>query len=146
MKLELTLRIILESPPVGVDFALQKGSGTDYHILQKQRSTNQDLLFECTVTVKHRLDSQPDFAGIVVQGTPSNRFIYIDIGASAGQLDTVWRRRLKVPLREITPEMIDESVSNPASILETKVPGTGRDGGPACGTVKPFMGWYVATK
>ncbi|ADB40447.1 DUF5990 family protein [Spirosoma linguale] len=146
MKQELTLRIILETPLVDVDFALQKGSGTGYHTIQKQRSTARDLSFECTVTVKNRLDGQPDFAGVVVQGTPSNRFIYIDIGASAGQLDTVWRRRLKVPLRGITTEMIDESVSNPSSILETKVPGTGRDGGPACGTVKPFMGWYVATK
>jgi Family of unknown function (DUF5990) len=31
-------------------------------------------------------------------------------------------------------------------ILETKVPGTGRDGGPNCATVKPFEGWNQIEK
>jgi hypothetical protein len=48
MEQELTLRIILEKPPAGVDFALQKGKGSNYEAIQKQRSGTHDLLFEFT--------------------------------------------------------------------------------------------------
>lgn len=144
MKQELALRIQLENPPADVDFSLQKGSGTNYTILQKQRSGTQALVFECTVAVKLGADNQPDFAGVVVQGTPANRFIYINIGKSAGQFDSAWSRRLKIPLKGITTEMIEQTANDSSLVLETKVPGTGKDGGPTCGTVKPFNGWYLA--
>ncbi|WP_461148521.1 DUF5990 family protein [Spirosoma pulveris] len=146
MKQELTLRIRLESPTAGVDFGLQSGSGHNYDILQKQRSATQDLCFECSVVTKSGTDNQPDFAGPLVQGPPANRFVYINIGKSAGQLDSIWSRRLKVPLKGITAEMVEQIIDNSAKLLETKVPGIGKDGGPTCGTVKPFNGWHVATK
>ncbi|MDP4263249.1 MAG: DUF5990 family protein [Bacteroidota bacterium] len=31
-------------------------------------------------------------------------------------------------------------------MLETNVAGTDKDGGPNCGTVKPFDGWKLATR
>jgi hypothetical protein len=34
MARELTLRIIIEQPPPGVDFGLQKGSGSVYETVQ----------------------------------------------------------------------------------------------------------------
>jgi hypothetical protein len=46
MKQELSLRIILESPPVDVDFGIQKGSGNKYETILKQRSGKYDLCFE----------------------------------------------------------------------------------------------------
>jgi Family of unknown function (DUF5990) len=51
---ELTLRIILEKPPAGVDFGLQKGRGRNYETIQKQTLQAQvlqtnDLHFEFTV-------------------------------------------------------------------------------------------------
>src|SRR5258708_7459086 len=45
MKRELTLRIVLERPPKGVDFGLQKGRGSAYETVQKQRSKGSDLVF-----------------------------------------------------------------------------------------------------
>ena len=45
---ELTFRIILEKPPAGVDFALQKGKGNNYETVQKQRSGARDLRFDFT--------------------------------------------------------------------------------------------------
>lgn len=146
MKQELALRIRLQSPIVGVDFGLQNGSGHTYGILQKQRSVAQDLCFDCTIVIKSGADKQPDFAGPLVQGPPANRFIYINIGKSAGQFDSIWSRRLKIPLRGITAEMVEQTTEDSTMLLETKVPGTGRDGGPTCGTVKPFNGWHIATK
>ena len=146
MNQELTLKIVLENPPLGIDFGLQKGSGGKYETLQKQRSNNKDLEFEFTINVKPNKDSSPNFLGTFVQGTPNDRFIYIDIGTYAGQANTVWSRRLKIPLSGITPDMIKKLLANPNSILEAKVPGTGRDDGPNCGTVKPFTGWHFSER
>ncbi len=143
MTQELTLRIVLESPPPGVDFALQKGSGNNYEVVQKQRSANKDLLFELKIGVRENKSSDFTFAGPFVQGPPQERFIYIDIGTSAGQIDSVWTRRLKVPLRGITQAIIKRLLTNSSLVLQTKVPGTAKDGGPNCATVKPFPGWEV---
>lgn len=139
---ELTLRIVLEKPPPGVDFGLQKGNGSKYETIQKQRSNSGDLHFEFTVRLKSIIDSIPDFLGPIVQGTPGSRFVYIDIGTYAGQSDSFWSRRLKIPLQGITMEMIKESLGNSRIVLETHVSGTGKAGGPNCGTVKPFSGWH----
>ncbi|MEO8433864.1 MAG: DUF5990 family protein [Pyrinomonadaceae bacterium] len=144
MEPELTMRIILEKPLAGVDFGLQKGRGNDYETIQKQRSKGKDLSFEFTVRVKPgRNDDAPNFLGPIVQGPTGERFVYIDIGTYAGQSGTGWSRRLKIPLRRITWEMIDQLSAANDSFLETRVQGTGKDGGPTCGTVKPFAGWTV---
>ncbi len=144
MESELKLRIVLEKPPAGVDFGLQEGRSSDYETIQKQRSTGNDLSFEFTVGVKAgSKEASPRFLGSLVQGPPAERFIYIDIGTYAGQSDTCWSRRLKIPLTGITWDMIDRLPDHREAIIETRVPGTGRDGGPACATVKPFDGWKL---
>jgi len=141
---ELTLRIVLEKPPTGVDFGLQKGRGSDYETIQKQRSKTSDLCFEFTVRAKAgRKDAGPTFLGSLVQGPPAERFVYVDSGVCAGQADSCWSRRLKIPLRGITWNMIDRLLDNSRAVLEARVPGTGRDGGPNCATVKPFAGWKL---
>ena len=144
MERELTLRIVLEKPPAGVDFGLQKGRGSDYETIQKQRSKAKDLRFEFTIGLKasHK-DGTPAFAGPLVQGPSNERFIYIDIGTCAGQTDSCWSRRLKIPLSGITWDIIERLLANSESVLETRVPGTGKDGGPTCATVKPFSGWKL---
>ncbi len=144
MERELTLRIVLEKPPAGVDFGLQKGRGSDYETIQKERSKAKDLHFEFTIGVKaSRKDAMPVFVGPLAQGPPSERFIYIDIGTCAGQTDSCWSRRLKIPLSGITWDIIERLLANSGSVLETRVPGTGKDGGPTCATVKPFGGWKL---
>jgi len=143
MERELTLRIVLERPPPGVVFGLQKGRGNAYETIQKQRAENGDLHFEFTVRAKpDRQDGQPTFLGPFVQGPPHERFVYLDIGTCAGQADSVWSRRLKIPLRGITWDMVDQ-VSDSSSALEARVPGQGSDGAPSCATVKHFDGWRV---
>jgi hypothetical protein len=144
MNQELSLRIILESPPADVDFGLQKGSGNNYETILKQRSGKGDFCFEFTISVKESKTAVHDFGGPFVQGPSSERFIYIDIGTAAGQLHAAWSRRLKVPLRDISPETITQMLGDPSLVLETKVPGTAKDGGPNCATVKPFHGWHLS--
>ena len=101
MERELTFRIVMVDPPGGVDFALQQGRGSQFNLVQKQRSTGRDLKFELSVTVKTAKNGAPDFAGTYVQGAAGERFFYINIGTYAGQSDTFWSRRLKVPLYPI---------------------------------------------
>ena len=144
MSQEIALKIILENPPAGVVFGIQKGSGNNYETIQKQKSGAAILHFNFTITVKWNKDGSPNFLGAIVQGPPGERFIYIDIGTAAGDINSVWSRRLKIPLKGITIEMINKLLTGSAIILETKVPGTGKDGGPNCATVKPFSGWYLS--
>ena len=126
--MEITLRVILKRPTPGVDFALQKGKGSNYETVQKQRSSaNADLKFEFPVAVKTTKDGEPDFAGPYAQGTRGDRYCYIDIGTYAGQSNTPWSRRLKIPLSCITWELIDSG-----SVLVGEIPGAGKDGGPSC--------------
>jgi hypothetical protein len=142
MEVELRLRIVLERPPAGVDFGLQQGKGTDYRTIQTQRSEGKDLTFEGTVMTKgDRVDGPPNLLGPLTQGPPNGRFLYIDIGKLAGQEDSGWDRRIKVPLGGITWEMIEQVSADPELILEARLPGTGRDGGPSCATVHPALGW-----
>ena len=124
----VTLRIVLEKPPAGVDFGLQEGKGSVYAIVGKQRSNGGDLEFEFAVTAKTgRDDGLPNFAGPFVQGPAGERFVYINIGTNAGQTNTPWNRRLKIPLSGITWDMLRSG-----KVLVARIPGTGKDGGPSC--------------
>jgi len=145
METEVTLQVVLIKPTKDVDFGLQQGSGNEYETIQKQRSNGQDLFFKFPVKIKgeRKKDLLPKFSGHFVQGPANNKFIYIDIGTYAGQTNTGWSRRLKIPLTGIGWNDIDKLISNPGFILETIVPGTGRDGGPNCATLKPFDGWHL---
>lgn len=126
--MEVTLRIILKQPTPGVDFALQKGGGSKYEVVQKQRSLpDGDLKFEFPVTVRSDKDGAPDFFGPFVHGARGDRYLYIDIGTYAGQTNTEWGRRLKVPLSCITRDLINSQFT-----LVGEIPGTGKDGGPSC--------------
>lgn len=125
-------------------YGLQKGSGGDYETVQKQMSKGNDLRFMFDVRVKESKDGSPNFLGPFTQGPASGRFVYLNIGTSAGQANTPWSRRLKVPLRDIKWETLRKVTAS--ELLETRVTGTAHDGSPTCATVKPFSGWKVVEK
>ena len=125
--MDISLRILLRKPTPGVDFGLQKGRGSSYETIQKQRSTGKDLRFELPVTVKTDKDGNPDFFGPFVPGPRGDRYLYIGIGTYAGQSNTCWSRRLKIPLSRITADLIDSN-----NTLVADIPGTASDGGPSC--------------
>jgi hypothetical protein len=142
METVLNCRITLETPPPGVDYGLQKGRGSASETVQTQRSDGSDLHFDFTAGVR-TAGSSPDFRGPFIQGPAGGRFVYICIGTWAGQTDTPFSRRLKIPLTGITPDMIRRADSGKCAVLETRVQGTGRDGTPACASVKDFGGWNL---
>lgn len=141
--MEIVFEIVLIKPTPEVQFGLQQGSGNNYQILQKQIAKGGDLSFRFDAIVKgdRKKDDHPKLSGNFVQGPAGSKFVYIGIGTYAGQTNSIWSRRLKVPLTGITWEDIN-SLSD-KSYLQTRVPGTGKDGTPNCATVKPFEGWKI---
>jgi len=139
----LTLRVVLTNPTAGVDFGLQQGHGSNCEIVQKQRSKGTDLTFELPVTVKTGKEGEPDFSGPFVQGRAGDRFFYINIGTYAGQENTPWGRRLKIPLSLIKGKLI-----RTGQTLSATIPGTDKEGGPSCAyewrrRVDPSWQWQV---
>jgi len=140
MNSDQKFRIVLESPPPGIDYALQEGKGAGYKPVQIQRSAGKDLRFEFSTSIKEAGVSAFRLGGPFVQGSPKEPFVYINIGVYAGQANTEWARRLKIPLTGITHQVVG------AKILEARVEGTGKDGGPNCATAKDFDGWKPVTR
>jgi hypothetical protein len=122
-----TLRIVLERPPEGIVYALQRGHGSGFDVVQKQKSNGSDLRFEFQVTARAGKGLQPNITGEFVQGPVTDRFVYLNIGTYAGQQHTCWSRRLKVPLIGITYAMLSAG-----KVLVANVPGTDQKGEPSC--------------
>jgi len=86
------------------------------------------------------------FTGPYAFGPPTARFLYIGWSAVApGAVggERAMFRRLKVPLTGIDWSAVEQADAM-GGVLEAVVPGTARDGGLACATVRPFAGWRVA--
>jgi Family of unknown function (DUF5990) len=125
-----------------VDFGIQHGKGNAYSTIQTQSTNGGNLNFEFTLIVKGNAgEVPPNFLGPLSQGPARGRFVYIDIGKSAGQTNSSWQRRIKIPLTGITWELIQQTLANKKLVLEARLPGTGKDGGPSCATVHPIGGW-----
>ena len=140
MAVELTLKVVLEKPLQGVAYGIQKGRAPAHEMVQTQIAHAGDLNFELNVEARLTSNGAWGLYGPFTQGSSEDRFFYIGIGTFAGQRDSPWSRRLKIPLMSIV-ELL--SVENESMIFETHIPGIGRDGGPNCGTVKPFAGWTL---
>ena len=138
----LPLRITFIDPPAGVLFAIQKGKS---ELVTPLLANGTDLSFDFSVRVQERSDDKPNFLGPFVQGPPASRFVYINSGSMAGQPGSCWTRRAKIGLTDISWELIKNATNKPGRVLEVKVYGKGRDGGPVCATVKPLTGWTITT-
>ena len=143
LETEVRIRLVLVDPPAGVDYGIQRGAGNTYETLFVQQSTRGDVVFEFAMPVADtRKDGGPNFLGPFAQGTPTARFVYIDVGTCAGQTATPWSRRMKVPLSAITWPLVRKAMKT-GGMLEARIPGTAKDGGPNCATVKLLDNWKV---
>jgi len=136
---EVRMRIVAEKPPVGVAFAVQLGR----HQLAPMRPSGGDLAFEFALRVKFEPGGRVVFLGPAAQGPPRERFVYVNSGTSAGQVESCWTRRAKVKLASIDADLARQALSG--GVLEARIAATGRDGGPACASV-PLLGgsWRLA--
>jgi hypothetical protein len=102
------------------------------------------VTFDFSLSVAdNRKEGPPNFKGPFAQGPVASRFIYVDVGTYAGQEDTQWSRRMKVPLQGITWALIRQVTSRPGHKLLARIPGRGKDGGPNCATVQLLGHWQV---
>ena len=133
------LRIVVVRPPAAVQWRLQEGR-TD--LVPAAREVGEEIHFDFTLRVGPPRAGHPNFLGAAAQGPADGRFVYINSGRRAGQLGTLWDRRAKVPLGGISATMLQEALDS-GLVLEARIAGTGKDGGPACATVPVVGGWRV---
>ena len=144
MNANIPVRLILVNPPPGVAFGVQKGRGAQYETLLVQLSGTGDLSFDFSLTLTGvERGKPPHFVGPFAQGTPADRFVYVDVGTMAGQKESHWSRRIKVPLAGIGRARLREVASKPGYRLLARIPGTGRDGTPSCATVSILGNWQI---
>ena len=140
---ELALRIVVEDPVPGVRMRLQRGRD---ELVEPTLVTPSAAVFDFAVRVgAARPDGRPNFLGPFAQGPPARRFIYVNSGRQAGQNDSCWDRRAKIPLGQIAPGDVEAALGGESACLEVHIPGRSVDGGPVCASVKlPPGGWQVS--
>ena len=140
-RIELPLRIVIDEPLPGLAVALQRGSSAGAELVP---ASPPPASFAFEVTLDGALpDGRPRLLGPYVQGPPAERFAYLCVGQMAGQADSPWSGRVKVPLGGLSWPLIE--ALEPGQRLEARIPGRGRKGGPALATVALLEpGWRVA--
>ena len=129
-QVEIRLRIVIDNPVDGVWHSLQAKDG---HPLDARRATAGDALaFDFPV----RVAPGPKFFGDQVQREgKERRFVYIRVGQSAGDHGSPWSRRMKIDIHDLEQELLDRAAAG-VGVVEITVDGTGKDGTPACATVR----------
>lgn len=128
----ITLRLTIADPVPGVRYSLQKDDAPHEPVT----ATEGALSFDVPI----RLAEDNRMLGpFVRRGGKERRFVYIRIGTSAGDHASEWSRRAKIDIHDIPPALLDRARAG--AVLEVVLPGKGKDGSPACATVRPLEGW-----
>lgn len=139
--MEVAFRITVLDPPRGVVFRLQRGRS---ELLAPSSENPSAIVFDFTLRVEPGAGGGPPrLLGPFAQGPPASRFVYVSSGRHAGQVESCWDRRAKVPLTTVDASLIQQAAARSGAVIEAQIAGTGRDGGPACATVKLVSGWRV---
>lgn len=137
--MEAAFRIIVLDPPRGVVFRMQRGRS---ELVPPSKESANALTFDFTLRVEPGADGQLRLLGPFAQGPPAKRFVYVNSGKHAGQVESCWDRRAKVQLGGVDASLVEKAAASSA-VIEAQIAGTGRDGGPACVTVPLIKGWRV---
>ncbi|MEI9905607.1 MAG: DUF5990 family protein [Asticcacaulis sp.] len=130
----MKLRLTIDDPVPGVLYSLQdKGSMP----VGPVRAGVAPLSFDVDVTLKDGKLGGP----FVRREGKERRFVYIALGRSAGDPgEAALNRRAKIDVHDIPADLLDA-----AALLECHLPGRGKDGTPACATVRTKDGWRRIT-
>jgi Family of unknown function (DUF5990) len=142
MDFELPIRVIVLRTPQGVTFAMQRGKN---ELLSPSRANAKSLVFDLNVRVSERKGGgPPNVLGPYAHGKPADRFFYLNSGTMAGQRDSCWTRRAKIETGGINWKLVKETLATTGAVLEVRIEGRAKDGGPCCATV-PLIdgGWSV---
>lgn len=133
----MTLRLTIADPVPGVRYSLQKGDAP----FEPVAAADAPLSFDVPI----RLSDDGRFLGPFVRREGKDRrFVYIRIGQAAGDHASEWSRRAKIDIHDIPPDLL--VTARNGAVLEVVLPGRGKDGTPACATVRPVQAWRIATR
>lgn len=127
----VTLRLTIVDPVPGLHYWRQDAKNAPHDI---RLSTDAPLTFDMPA------DLRPDgrLGGTFVRREgKERRFVYIAIGGAMPGLPVV-SRRAKVDVHDIPAALL-----KPGAVIATILPGRGKDGTPACATVRPLSPWTV---
>jgi hypothetical protein len=138
-QVEIRMRIEIEQPVAGVLHSLQED---DRPLDPKSSKSGEALRFEFPARVAFPPDKPPRFFGKQVRAEGKVRqFVYIRIGTSAGECLSPWSRRMKIDIHDIAPALLEKAAAG--AMLVGTINGTGKDGTPACATIRPVT-WSAA--
>lgn len=129
---DIGLRLTIDDPVPGVRYSLQK----DDMPFEPVTAGDGPIRFEVPITLH---DDGRMTGPFVRREGKVRRFVYIRIGIAAGDHATTLNRRAKIDVHEIPPALLDQARGG--SVLEVGLPGRGKDGSPACATVRPIRAW-----
>lgn len=133
----VTLHLSVLTPPKGVAHCLQGKDGENVDI---RMSTGKTMDFEIPIRLEEGKSGWRFLGDHVRTEGKTRRFVYVAIGQGAGQKDTLWSRRAKVDLPEITAAMTKKASAGMLA-LDGSYEGTDKKGEPSCATVK--VTWKV---
>lgn len=125
----VTLRLTIVDPVPGLHYWRQDANNAPHDI---RLASDGPLTFDMPV------DLRPDgsLGGTFVRREGRvRRFVYIAIGGSMDGLAVV-SRRAKIDVHDIPADLL-----KPGAVIAATLPGRGRDGTPACATVRPLTPW-----
>lgn len=132
----ITLRLTIKNPVLGVTYSLQDSKSRPVSPIV---ATDAQLSFDVPV----RVAAGPKLSGAFVRREgPERRFVYIAIGAQAGDPSSIWSRRAKIDIHAIPNCLLGRALEG--RVLECRLPGRAKDDGPACATIRPLDDWRVA--
>ncbi|MEM9303698.1 MAG: DUF5990 family protein [Pseudomonadota bacterium] len=140
MSRQASFRIIVEAPPPGVAWVLQRRRD---EAEPPVGNDGNSLTFEFELTVADAEAAPPRLTGAFAQGPPKKRFVYLCTGHRAGQPHSPWQRRAKIHLDSLTAELLAQA-SAEGGVLVTRIHGCAKDDGPACATVPLLVPWGLA--
>ena len=145
MSTELQLILTLTAFPPGVVFAVQQGRDG---LWPPYAASAESISFAITMDIGPALaDGSFNFRGPFAQGTPADRFVYVNSGGYAGQQNTPWERRAKIQLGGIPRGLVEAAAGDPDRAIEGRIHGTMPDGGPVCATVHPpLLHWQLVAR
>ena len=136
----LHLRLKILRPPSGVQFCVQRGGS---ELVDVVVSTDADLSFDLVIRAQPAANGDlVRFLGPFTHGPPAARFLYVCSGTCAGQLDSCWTRRAKIPLSGIAWPLVEQACATSNARLQARFDGRARDGGPACATIRLLDGGW----
>ena len=133
---KITLRLTIRDPVAGVAYSLQNKKSEPVGMVV---AGDGPLSFDVLVNV----GPGPRLLGEFVRSEgQTRRFVFIAVGRQAGDSSSPWNRRAKIDIHDLPAELLESALAG--RVVEARLPGRDKGGGPACATLRPLGSWKAA--